>query len=383
MATNRYNLGQLPWTLTGWTPFEWQLDRSGDAAFGLNAAIPAIPARVPGSVQMALLHANLIPDWTIGLNASACEWVENRHWVFATQLPSEWLVESGGQVLLHAEGLDHAGWIYCNDHEVATFANAFVPLDVDLTPFLEQNTANTLQIIFACPPRWLGQFGATAQMTEWKPRFNYTWDWLPRLVQIGIWDTLILRVGPDHGLDAIHWTPTVTRHNGNILVTLGLHGTQGRTAAARVRVTLTEAWEPHKIVLEVIDDSRALQEGITWNDLPVELWWPNGAGAQPLYLAVVELLDREGQVIDSHTQRLGFKAVNWEPCQDAAEHADPWLCVVNGQPIFLQGVNWTPIRPNFADVSGNEYHQRLRLYRDMGCNVLRVWGSISRKDMLL
>ena len=60
---------------------------------------------------------------------------------------------------------------------------------------------------------------------------------------------------------------------------------------------------------------------------------------------------------------------------DAPEDADPWLCVVNGQPIFLQGVNWTPIRPNFADVGAAAYEKRLKLYRDLHVNVLRVWGG--------
>jgi beta-mannosidase len=41
----------------------------------------------------------------------------------------------------------------------------------------------------------------------------------------------------------------------------------------------------------------------------------------------------------------------------------------------LQGVNWTPIRPNFADVSEEDYRQRLTLYQEMGCNVVRVWGG--------
>jgi len=43
--------------------------------------------------------------------------------------------------------------------------------------------------------------------------------------------------------------------------------------------------------------------------------------------------------------------------------------------VFLQGVNWTPIRPNFADVTVEDYRKRLENYRDIGCNVLRVWGG--------
>ena len=49
--------------------------------------------------------------------------------------------------------------------------------------------------------------------------------------------------------------------------------------------------------------------------------------------------------------------------------------MVNGRATFLQGVNWTPIRPNFADVSESTYRGVVDAYRDMGCNTLRVWGG--------
>jgi len=38
-------------------------------------------------------------------------------------------------------------------------------------------------------------------------------------------------------------------------------------------------------------------------------------------------------------------------------------------------VNWTPIRPNYADVTPEMYRERLELYRDAGFNLLRVWGG--------
>jgi len=49
--------------------------------------------------------------------------------------------------------------------------------------------------------------------------------------------------------------------------------------------------------------------------------------------------------------------------------------MVNGKPIFLQGVNWTPIHPNFADTKPEDYKKLLSLYAQIGCNILRVWGG--------
>jgi beta-mannosidase len=109
--------------------------------------------------------------------------------------------------------------------------------------------------------------------------------------------------------------------------------------------------------------------------LHVDLWWPNGEGQQPLYDVRMELLDAEGRVVDEAVRRVGFMSVRWEPCEGAPAAADPWVCVVNGRPIFMQGVNWTPIQPTFADVSDDQYRHLLEIYRDLGCTMVRFWGG--------
>ncbi|MEN6449701.1 MAG: glycoside hydrolase family 2 TIM barrel-domain containing protein, partial [Thermoguttaceae bacterium] len=107
--------------------------------------------------------------------------------------------------------------------------------------------------------------------------------------------------------------------------------------------------------------------------LPVELWWPNLEGDQPLYTVTCRLLNSAGQEQDVTQRRVGFRHVEWRTCE-AAPKADPWICVVNGRPVFLQGVNFTPIRALFADVPRSEYEKRLNTYRKLGCNILRVNG---------
>ena len=55
--------------------------------------------------------------------------------------------------------------------------------------------------------------------------------------------------------------------------------------------------------------------------------------------------------------------------------ADPWICSVNNKPVFLQGVNWTPLRPNFADLTETDYRKLISTYKDLGVNIFRVWGG--------
>jgi beta-mannosidase len=361
-----YNLSTLAWRLSGWAPYYWRISQSLETGSIASAEILPLPAPVPGSVQAALRAAGLLPDWNMGMDARLCEWVENRHWMYEADLPDAWL-EPGKTARLVCEGLDYTGTVLVNGREVGAFTGSFVPHSFDLTSALAPY-GNRLQIVFECAPRWLGQFGFTSQMTEWKPRFNYTWDWTGRLVQIGIWDAVVLEVSDGQRLGELRCLADRDDQGGRLEVSSDLSGER----AARVRIELARGDQSVRV-----DEIPAAEfaRGVVWRGLPIATWQPNGQGVQPLYSLRVTLLDDGGVVLDQAERRVGFKRVEWRACAGAPAGAQPWLCVVNGEPVFLQGVNWTPIRPNLADVSDDDYRQRLELYRDLGCNLLRVWGG--------
>lgn len=361
----QYDLSQLAWTVSGYTPHVWRFMRSMEVGGTPSAEIADVPARVPGSVQAALREAGIIPDWEIGMNSRACEWVENRHWVYRAKIPDEWL-DTKATVSLHCQGLDYCGCILVNGREIAPFVGSHVPHVFDLTPHL-QPADNVLQVVFELPPRWLGEFGYTSQMTEWKPRFNYTWDWVPRLVQVGIWDHLLLVATDGNEIQRIRCTTDADPHASTGILDLG--GAVGGEAGQRVRVTLMQG---QRLVRAEDYSIAEFEKGVRWESLPIELWWPNLEGGQALYHLGCELLDAQGDVLDAVTRRVGFKHVEWKPCEGAPAQADPWICVVNGRPVFLQGVNFPPIRANYADLAREDYRKRLQVYRDLGCNMLRL-----------
>ena len=364
----QYDLSQLEWKLSGWTPHLWRMDQTMEIGASPNAEIPAIPARVPGSVQRALRDAGVLPDWNAGLNYRLCEWVENRHWIYEALIPDEWL-DPGKTFRLNCLGLDYRGEVHLNGQLVSEFRGSHVPYVFDLTPHLHE-TDNVLRIIFTCPPRWLGQFGYTSKMKEWKVRFNYTWDWVVRLVQTGIWDSISIEVTdepritdfrcstdyvPGEGVGELTVKGAVDMENGTVLVVLSHNGML--------------------ICQDLIPAAEFNKTGTRWWYLAVDPWWPNMQGDQPLYDLTCTLLDKDGNEHDTISRHVGFKHVEWAPCEGAPENADPWICVVNSRPVFLQGVNWVPILPNFADVTEADYRKHLELYRDLGLNILRVWGG--------
>jgi beta-mannosidase len=364
-----FDLSKLNWQLFGFNPSEWQFSKILEMGMENCAEISLNSVPVPGSVQAALRQANILPDWNLGLNARKCEWVENRHWIYQTELPDAWFAQNA-EFRLHCHGLDYSGWIRLNGVEIATFKNTHLPHRVNLTPFLSEKK-NVLQIIFDCPPRWLGQFGRTSEMTEWKPRFNYYWDWTSRLVQIGIWDGIFVEAVDSGEIQNLKTEASVdfAAKKGRLAVTGQAAGAPG----FQVRASLK--FEKKSVREQEISLADFQQHGFIWENLPVELWWPNGFGAQPLYSFEMQLLDAAGKIADQLTRRIGFRDISWQPCAGSVPESDPWICVVNGQPVFLQGVNWTPIRPNFADLTPADYRKRLELYHDLGCTIFRVWGG--------
>ncbi len=367
-----YNISKLDWKIWGYRPESWKLDFNFNELKSPKAEYINIPAKVPGSVQKALRDAGIIDDWNIGNNYISIEWIENRHWIFITKIPDEW-INRESDIILRCLGLDDNGIIIVNGKEAGRFNNTFIPYKFTITPFVRDKN-NTLAIVFECPPAYLGQIGYTSKIKDWKPRFYYGWDWVPRIVQIGVWDDILLEVldKESAGIEEIKVVTDADKDKdlGKLMISAELTSS---ALKGKVRVQLTkDNGEP------IVDESLpALQikEGKVWNNLKIKRWWPNGSGNQVLYRLKCTLYDRDGNNLQLIERNVGFKNIEWLPCQGALPEADPWLCSVNNKPVFLQGVNWTPIRPNFADLTESDYRNLIKTYKDLGINIFRVWGG--------
>ncbi len=369
------DLNSLPWQLSGWRPYAWKHARSVETTFWLESDIAAMPARLPGSVQQNLRDNGLLADWNIGFASRAAEWVEHRHWVFTTTLPVEALsgVPRGERFFLHADSLDYSGWVLINGKIAGTFRGPHQPVAIELTATLAAlapGVTATLALVFGTPPEAFGQIGYTSETTDLKPRYNFSWDWCPRLVPLGVRGALRLESGFDR---AVTLTGAVT-HLGEDLV----HATV--EAVIDFDPSLLSNTGPLIAELTIAGTTRNVDLKHGKNTLRVALqnpalWWPRGEGAQALHQLKVSVRDAANAVRLHFTRTVGFKHVAWRANESAPSDALPWLCVVNGRPIFIQGVNWTPIRLAYQDTTVAETDRLVCLYRDMGCNLLRVWGG--------
>lgn len=368
------NLSNLEWRLWGYRPNSWRLNFDFERFSGTFAIYSDIPISVPGSVQKALKDVGIIPDWNYELNSEKVEWVENRNWIISTKIPDKWILEhKGEEVQLYFSGIDGNGLVMVNGKEVGKFNNAFIPYTYNIISYLKKEN-NTLSVIFEDQPRYLGQINYTSRINEWKPRFNYGWDWIARMVQIGIWDNVYLSTTAQKPyIENIQIATDATKQKDNGILRLKAKVINNTSGQTKIKVMLTDT--KNRTVFENFVDAKELLSEKSWTKLKIQRWYPNGLGEQPLYNLEITLLDANKKVLQKIDRKIGFRHIEWLPCEGAASGADPWICNVNDRSIFLQGINWTPILPNFADLQKEDYEKRLKTYKELGINVIRVWGG--------
>ncbi len=372
MKTSVIDLTQVKWALSGWRRNAWSIGFSLETNWRLSPDIGPVPAKLPGSVQRNLLLAGLLEDWNLGLNSRKAEWIEHYHWEFSAEIEcaEEFL---NVPISLQAETLDHSGWILVNGRTIATFSGAMRVHCIPLENGAFRSGKNRISLIFDCPPTVDGQIGWTSRTSVFKPRYNYSWDWCPRFVPIGVsghlqivfgekisTSSLVLSAEWDHAerLGSLRYQATFPSLSGegDFEATLEVSGAEGCFGAV----------------------SKILESGsidFSIRNLKVAPWWPNGSGSQSLYTVRVRVGKKGEAPVWEDSRRVGFRSISWKACKDAPEGALPWICTINGREVFLQGVNWTPARLDYLSVEMEELYRLLEAYQEMGCNVLRVWGG--------
>ncbi len=358
----RWNLADQDWTLRGWRQNDWEHDKSMLSIDDGAIDIPSTPARVPGSVRGALSAAGITPSPYLGTRSRDSEWIEHRHWTYSTTLPAEAAeAAAGSRLVLVAESLDYAGVVLIDDTRVGAFEGSILPAEFDVTDAVAAG-GRLLTIVFTRVPSDLGQIGRTSLIREWKARYHYGWDWTPRIVQVGIAGPIALEARDGALLDDLRVLADFDSAAGTGSLRVRARATTGGQVAT-MRVNGPSHSSAHEVPAD--DDWHSVDLG------PVEPWTVHNAGEQTLYTVTASLADGA----DEHSRRVGFRQVHWRETEGAPAGAEPWLLELNGVPTFLAGVNWVPIRPDYADVTEDDYRIRMSAYRDLGVVILRVWGG--------
>lgn len=362
-------------------PHSWQLrERNPARSLAEDFTHPAgwFAATAPGTVHQDLLTAGQIPDPFYGLNEREVQWVGERDWLYrcAFEVSAELLAHDSLDLCF--DGLDTFATVWLNGAPILTSNNMFVPHRLAVKPLLKIG-ANEIRILFeSALLKGKALEAAYGQRRAWngdvsrlyvrKAQYHYGWDWGPTLLTVGLWRAARLEAYTAR-LAEVHCPAVVAPDlaTATLPVTLTVAGANADTTAR----------------LEVIDPNgqsvatATLSTGVNTHTVTVarpQLWWPNGHGPQSLY-TLRATLERNGEVLDRHEQRLGLRRLRLvqEPVMN--EPGTTFLFEINNRPIFCGGANWIPADSFTPRLTRERYQQLLRAAAGAHMTMLRVWGG--------
>lgn len=335
-------------------------------------------ARVPGTVQSALVEAGVLADPLEGANTydelvehgepSDYPWffrrtrVERKEWWFARrfEVPDGW---RGKRIRLAFDGIDYAATVYLNGEPISRHTGMYGGPDVDISQRVRFGVDNELVVRISPPPHdWHGVL---------KPSPGWGWHY-GHLISMGIWRSVRLELVPDVELrDPFVRTASIGQDEAELRVQWDVVAHDGVAGAraldlvvrdpdgevvARERATVTIATARSRFAAAVRVPSP-------------RLWWPFGYGEQPLYRLELEL---DGVVLGCD---FGIRTVETRALPGRRDEATyRWQFVVNGRPLFLKGANWCWTDPLARRDFTIDAHL-LDLSVRAGLQMLRAWGG--------
>lgn len=346
-----------------------------------------LPATVPGTILTTLLNNKLVPDPFWGMNNAHIKDIYDTGRDYYTY----WFVKDftqaaatgGNQVYLNLRGINYSCEVYLNGKKVnkQTHFGMFLRQSYNITSLVNKTGKNRLAIL-VYPPDPVGNpnggQGGDGQIAK-NVGLQYTagWDWIQpmRDRNTGIWDKVTIgttgavKISDPHVITIVPGIRQVEGKQQPAIIKSS--ATLTNASAATVSGKLQFVIAGQQMVKNVVIKPNSTLE-VSLNDLTLKdpkLWWPNGYGAQHLYVSSMQFI-MGNKVSDKTDINVGVREIqtSWN------EQTKSRQIEVNGQKIFIKGGNWI-ISDAMLRLSEARYNAEVRFHRDMNLNLIRVWGG--------
>ena len=373
-------------------PTEWQL-----RAVGRTDQVPAevfdreIPAVVPGCVHLDLMRADLIPDPYLDTNEALVQWIGFTDWEYSTEFEVSEDALNEERVDLVCEGLDTIATIYVNDVEVGRSDNMHVEVRLSIKEHLREGE-NTIRIRFDSAVYYarenmekLGELPHASSFSNTEPfhfirknACNFGWDWGPGLTTAGVWKPIRLEAWSVARIKSVR--PLVKVANEKVAVVdveVAVEYASDQESKKPTIEVMTELWDDDKYPSADYSQIFEYQEFATTEHTrqTPNLWWPRGYGEQPLYTVKVSIgEENKKEDLDVWEHKIGLREVELDTSPD--EIGAAWTVKINGKEVWCKGANWIPDDVFLTRANEPErLRARLTQAREMGMNMIRVWGG--------
>jgi beta-mannosidase len=337
-----------------------------------------LAATVPGLAAQDLLREGRIPDPFWGEQVKSARWIEERDFVYATELTlsAEQVAQPARLVF---ESLDTFARVYLNGELIAEHENQLRRLFVDVTGKLLAGT-NRLAIAFeASMPATVRRAGPPLPFWNepWerlyvrKSQMSYGWDWAARTPTVGPAGPVWLELSRGC-LAEDPWFTARPEPDGSGLFSASLSATALTTLSGEAELLLDG--------VVVARSSFELAAGISTtltlqHRLPnARRWMPRELGEPHLYRVGLRLTSANG-VLHEVERRIGVRSLELVKDDPHSPNGKVFYFSVNGQKLWAKGDNWLPLDFLHTRVTAEQYRSYLSLLLAGGVNLLRVWGG--------
>lgn len=350
--------------------------RNDPAKFIRKELPESFKASVPGCIHTDLIAAGFIDDISINGKEQDQFWIWKTDSVYSTTIPQD---SSVGHKDLVFKGLDTIATISINGVTRLTTKNMHRSYRLDITQELTSGDVD-LVVAFKAPltdaeehVAELGLFPRPYDMPynyQRKMACSYGWDWGPITVSSGIWKPIEIHSWTDAYVDHMAVTATVEDSTPSFELNIPIKG-DSRAVEGVVRVSPAQGGSTLVEQRIIINGSR-FEEKI---EVPeAKIWHPRGRGDQPLYLVEFDLVDSKGQILESHSRRVGFRKVELDTSA-ISDSKNLFAIKVNGERLWIRGANWIPDDPFPTRITKDRYQQRIKDMLEVNINGIRVWGG--------
>ena len=346
-------------------------------------ALKSYQATVPGCCEMELVKAGEMPDPMFSTNALAFTALEGNQWLYTKTFtcPPR---ELGERAVLVFDGIDTLADVFLNGEKVGEADNMLIPHEFDVTDRIRVGAENTVQVLIRpvglaardkIPGElgWMMGGGANHEFFRKAPHM-YGWDIMPHMPFSGIWRGARLEVRPKCHIDYPAWIVRAigVKHRwADVHVRMRITTPFSVFYKAKVRATLSRNGKVHSKEVPFRGPMCKLQVGLT----DADFWWPRGMGDPALYDAKIELISDDGKVLAVDERKIGIRQFAFEYDDvKLPERPGKFLFRVNGEPVFIRGVDWVPLDP-IPSRQASHLEKVLPMMADLNCNLVRVWGG--------
>ncbi len=398
---------------------QWDFCWTDEVVESLESLQFSYETAIPSSVYHSLHKAGILPDPYIGTNSMLYHWVDEKVWYYRKTFRVD-ASASYEHAYLCFDGIAYYAKVWINGHLLGEHEGMFGGPVVDVRQYLQAENEIVLEVQ-AC------NFGKKDSFDPWNPKgenreivpWNIARDKQTSnggFIVLGLWNHVRLEL-----LQKIHFSRpylyTERLEENRAVLQLQLQIADG---------SLPELFRLREIYEECYSYTRAYDSGLTGKtqeksveieitiadgETPVyqsreqvpltdfvglgmderfwelqyyqkeilldnpKLWYPNGLGEAFLYDVTVSV-SFAGAVCDTQHFKFGVRTFTAEYTKGNKYRMrwNKFLFSINGEPFFLKGMNWIPI-DFLYDISPERYAWCLRLAKNVGIQMIRVWNG--------